>query len=362
MIQLRASTFRYAFPLLALSALAACGNETNTPGGGFVTPDAAPGTADAAPGAPDADPNAPDADPSAPDAMPPPPTPDAAPGTPDGSTPPTPDGGTTNQCEILDMAPAAACALTQTATVTACSIDPTTHTPSQTGYMDVTRLDGSHGFLCATQWTATGGFYFDGDRLHLHTSSSGCCGGATSATTAAVTDATLGTLHGPTHIKPQEMLAASGGAVRQHPFAVIVSRASAAAEYQAQLANWSAWAGDHQTHPAPDGSGSYYVQAPLAVDYVVIPTRNGPPIIVIGPEVSRDPDFNEPIGHPALGACDGQGGTPMAYIAGTIHGTIVTNASGRFGHESTVTTQTLSAVKKLFNCYGITVTGVEFSN
>jgi hypothetical protein len=227
--------------------------------------------------------------------------------------------------------------------------------------MDVTRLDGSHGFLCATQWTASGGFYFNGDRLHLLTSSSSCCGGGASSTTPAVVDDALGTLHGPTHVKPQETMASSEGELRQNPFAVIVASSNDGQKYLDAVAEWNMYSGDGQAHPGPDGQGAYYFPKPLPVNYVVVPTSAGAPIIVIAPEVSMDPEFKTPLGHPTQGACSVQGGAPLAFIAGDIQGTKVSNGSGRFGYELTVTKEALDNTKALFNCYGIPIDDVLFS-
>jgi hypothetical protein len=122
------------------------------------------------------------------------------------------------------------------------------------------------------------------------------------------------------------------------------------------------WAGDGQAHPGPDGTGAYYFPSALPINYVVLRTSSGAPMIVLGPEVSMDPDLGTELGHPTLGACAAGGGAPLAYIGGTIYGSTITNASGRFGHESTVTTETLANTARLFNCYGIQVSNTVFSN
>ena len=41
------------------------------------------------------------------------------------------------------------------------------------------------------------------------------------------------------------------------------------------------------------------------------------------------------------------GGAPLGYIGGTLEGTKLTNRSGRYGAESTVTTATLEATAEL---------------
>jgi hypothetical protein len=394
---------REGLAFLLCTALAACGTEDGSPpddaraadadrGGGdpdgavpladadAPVADAAAGAADASvplpadanPGAPDAHPGVPDAHAAPPDAhvamadahVAPPDAhvapPDAHVAPPDANVPPpAPDAAPpAGQCP-LQVTPAAACAASYTGRVTPCSID-ANGTPSQHGWMDVERPNGTHGYLCATSWNSAAGYYFAADRLHLLSASSSCCGGPTASAAPVVTHPDLGTLHGPTYVKPQESTVANNGVLRQNPFAVIITGTAAAAVYRDRLTDWNAWAGDGQAHPAPDGSGSYYFPAPLPVDYVIIPGVGGEPLIVVGPEVTIDAAYAKPLGHPTLGACAGQGGAPLAYIGGTVHGTLLTNRSGRFGHESTVTPAHLEAAKDLFNCYGITITSTEF--
>jgi hypothetical protein len=252
------------------------------------------------------------------------------------------------------------CPLTWTGKVEACSVDGDGK-PSKNGWLEVSGPAGEHGFVCASNWTEDGGYFFSNDREHLTANAADCC-----AATAAVQsddlafDRSFGLLHAPTHVKPQEMIDPPGGELRQNPFAVVVGSAEDGAKYQQALQEWLRFAGDGQAHPGPDGQGAYYFPAELSVGYVVVPTSAGAPLIVIAPEISMDPDFDTPLGHPTLGACDGQGGAPLAYIAGAIYGDTISNGSGRFGYELTITKEALDNTQALFNCYGIPVSKVEW--
>lgn len=262
-------------------------------------------------------------------------------------------------CNPLDLTPQQACAIALTGQVQACSIDANTGQPSQTGWLEVTRPDGAHGYLCATQWTTAGGYYFIDDREHLVDAADACCGGTGNALDWPASDPYLGVPHGPTHIKPQEQVATPDGNLRENPFAVIVASPGAAAAFEAARTTWESWGGDGQPHPGPDGTGAYYFPSGVLVNYVVVPTTQGP-IIVIAPEPSLDAAFTEPVGHPADGACATGGGAPMAYIGGEVHGTVISNHSGRFGHEATIDQTDLENAAALFNCYGISITGVDY--
>jgi hypothetical protein len=143
---------------------------------------------------------------------------------------------------------------------------------------------------------------------------------------------------------------------------VVVSNAASAAAFRDARAQWQAWGGDGQPHPAPDGSGEWYFPEWVVVNYVVVPTTAGEPILVIAPEVHRSPTLDRPLGHPTLGACASHGGAPLAYFGGEIHDTVITNHSGRFSAGSSTTPAHLDNAATLFNCYGITVTGVEFQH
>ncbi|HUQ08151.1 MAG TPA: hypothetical protein VM261_36900 [Kofleriaceae bacterium] len=260
----------------------------------------------------------------------------------------------------LGMTAAQACAIAWRAEVHACSIDPQSGAPSLNGWLDVARPDGTHGYLCATNWTRWGGYFFD-ERRQLFDSASACCGGARVPLAWPIVDAAYGTAHGPTHVKPWETTASPDGALRTNPFAIVVSSSDSAATFQTQRALWSSWAADGQPHPAPDGSGSWWFRYPLAIQYVLVPTTDGRPLIVIAPDVSPDAELEAPQGHPTLGACPDTGGAPFAYVGGEItHGTRISNRSGRFGHESTITQANLQAAADLFNCYGIPIATIDY--
>src|SRR5204863_1554947 len=95
---------------------------------------------------------------------------------------------------------------------------------------------------------------------------------------------------------------------------------------------WQSWAGDGVPHPAPDGSGGYYFPQSVIINYAIIETQDGRPIVVIGPEVSTTSDEMSPLGHPTMGACASGGGAALALTAGELEGTTLSNHSGRFGY------------------------------
>ena len=191
-----------------------------------------------------------------------------------------------------------------------------------------------------------------------------CCG--TNATPAAAPTApqpafgSLGALHAPRDLKPQDTSQPGAGPIRQNPFAVVIRDGSGAAAFSAALSNWQAWAGDGQPHPAPDGSGSYYFGGQLLVNYTILETGQALPVVVIGPEVSVTADGATPLGHPTLGGCAGGGGAPLVLMAGEIWGTTLTSHSGRFGHDPSVTPEALDHAAALFNCLGITITATKY--
>ena len=170
----------------------------------------------------------------------------------------------------------------------------------------------------------------------------------------------LGAPHAPTGIKPQETVHPDGGLIRQSPFAVIVRDRHGGAVFTASLASWQAWAGDGVPHAAPDGSGVYYFPGQLLINYAILETGDGLPVVVIGPEVSSAADGSTPIGHPSLGGCAAGGGAPLVLIAGEISGTTMTNHSGRFGHDPSVTPDALNHAAALFNCLGISITATKY--
>jgi hypothetical protein len=191
-----------------------------------------------------------------------------------------------------------------------------------------------------------------------------CCGGSASPTAAPTVPqpaiGNLGALHAAKDIKPQESQQPGSGPIRQNPFAVIVTDAAGGAAAESAIAKWQSWAGDGVSHSAPDGTGAYFFPSSLLINYVILETNDGVPVIVVGPEVSLTSDGNTPLGHPTLGACPGGGGAPLAVIAGEISGTTLTNHSGRFGHDASVTPDVLDTAANLFNCLGIQITGTEY--
>jgi len=194
----------------------------------------------------------------------------------------------------------------------------------------------------------------------LLSTSSGCCGGSPGSPLSWPSSDEYGIPHAPTRVGRQETETDNGGDIRHNPFTIVVSNASAAAAYQQARASWVAWSGDGQAHPAPDGSGSYYFPDFLVINYIVVPTTIGKPLILIAPEPTLDAAHTRPLGHPTLGACS-EGGGPVAFIGGDIQGTTITNGSGRFGFEATVTAADLDAAAALFNCYGIPIDDVIFT-
>jgi hypothetical protein len=98
------------------------------------------------------------------------------------------------------------------------------------------------------------------------------------------------------------------------------------------------------------------------INYLVLPTIAGDPLIAIAPEVSQDAAFTRLLGHPTVGGCASHGGAPMAYFGGMIEGTRITNHSGRFSAGSETTPENLANAAELFNCYGITVTETVFQH
>jgi hypothetical protein len=261
-------------------------------------------------------------------------------------------------------APADLCKTLPTGTVTACSRDSAGH-PSPTGYLEIAGAGGAPVYGCATSWSdgATGGYWF-GYPDQFMSNPQSCCGAP--ATPAAAPTAPppalgpLGTLHAAKDLKPQETAQPGAGLIRQNPFAVIVRDRSGAAAFLAALPTWLAWAGDGSAHPGPDGAGAYYFPANVLVNYTILEGADALPVVVIGPEVSLTADGKTPLGHPTLGACATGGGAPIVLMAGDMSGTVLTNHSGRFGHDSSVTPEALDDAAKLFNCLGIPIASTTY--
>jgi hypothetical protein len=260
-------------------------------------------------------------------------------------------------------APPDLCKALPTGAVSACSRDGGQLSPN--GYLDIAGTDGSHTYVCATNWIPkpTDGYAF-GSPDQFMSDPQSCCGGPATpvaAPTAAPTSiGYLGAPHAPRGIKPQETLQSGTGPIRHHPFAFVVADSSQAAAFAAALASWRSWAGDGQAHPAPDGSGTYYFPTKLLINYVIVETADAVPVVVIGPEVSPDAAGAKLLGHPTLGACTAGGGAPLVLIAGEISGTTLTNHSGRYGHDVSVTPEALDHAAALFNCLGISITGTQY--
>jgi hypothetical protein len=293
--------------------------------------------------------------------------PDADPGAPDARSSDaqiTDAGPTGYQCEVLELTPAQTCAIVMTGVVTPCSIDADTGQPSQTGSLEVRRPDGSNGYLCSSTWSSTTGAVYGGDPEVLLDSPAGCCGGADgTALDWPPSNPFFGVPHGPTLIKPWETMMDTGGEIRENPFAVVVSSPASAAAFHEARVQWESWGGDGQPHTGPNGSGEYYFPEWVLINYLVVPTVNGDPVIVLAPEVSRTVEHTRPLGHPTLGGCQAHGGAPLAFFGGELKDDdVITNHSGRFSAGSSTSLEHLENTAALFNCYGITVVGVEFQH
>jgi len=139
----------------------------------------------------------------------------------------------------------------------------------------------------------------------------------------------------------------------------VVKDASGGAAYAAALATWRGWVADGLPHPGPDGTGAYYFNQ-LLINYTISTTRAGQPVVSIAPEVTIKADGSAPLGHPTVGACATGGGAPLVLMAGEIADTTLTNHSGRFGHDPSVTPEALAHAATLFNCFGIPITATMY--
>jgi hypothetical protein len=250
------------------------------------------------------------------------------------------------------------CQVLPRGTVSPCGLDPA-GAASDEGYLDIALPDGSHLYTCATLLTDAelGGYWFDAPDA-LMSDPQSCCGGAPTPVEAptppGIALGPLGALHGPREVKPQEHAEPDGGPIRTNPFAVVVRDQSGASAYVSAAADWQAWAGDGIPHQDADGQG-YYFAAEFPVNYAIVETAGGQPVVVIAPEVSLTPDGETPLGHPTLGACPTGGGAPLVLMAGEIWGDVLTNHSGRFNHHASVTQEVLADAAALFNCLGISI-------
>jgi hypothetical protein len=277
----------------------------------------------------------------------------------DGSTSVDDGGAGTWTCGAAASA-ADLCAALPTGRVAGCA----NGDPSQNGYLDITMPDGSHVYTCATAWSdEAGGYWFDAPDAFMSDPQS-CCGAA--PTPIAIPDlppvalGTLGALHGPREIKPQESAESGAGLIRSNPFAVVVRDQAGANLFATALADWQAWAGDGNPHASSDGTGAYYFAAAFPINYAIFETPDGQPVLVIAPEVYLTADGMTPLGHPTLGACAQGGGAPLVLMAGEVWGTTITNHSGRFNHHPAVTQDALDNAVKLFNCFGIAITRTTY--
>ncbi len=265
---------------------------------------------------------------------------------------------------MLPSPPADVCAALPTGKVTPCSQDG--GQPSQTGYLEIDNPGAAPTYVCATSWSPdpSVGYVF-GQPATFLSDPQGCCGGTVAAApTPTVPTPSIGPLgapHIPDHLKPQELEQADSGPIRQNPFAVVVTDTKSGAAATQAIATWLSWGGDGQPHTAPDGSGPYYFATGFPVNYVVLETSDGVPMIVIGPEVSAKADGTMPLGHPTLGVCPSGGGAALAMIGGEIHGTTINNHSGRYDYGPWITAQALNSTAMLFNCMGMSITGTKYT-
>jgi len=264
----------------------------------------------------------------------------------------------------LPTVPADLCGALPTGKIASCNQD-SSGQPSQTGYLEIDSPGASPTFVCATSWTADpSGGYIYGQPGTFMSQAQSCCGQPASpapgpsAPQPSIGD--LGALRIPNHIKPQEMAQPGSGLIRQDPFAVTVTDTKSGAAATAAIATWRSWAGDGQAHTGPNGGGAYYFPSGVLINYVILETGDGLPVVVIGPEVSLAADGSTPIGHPSLGVCAAGGGAPLALMAGEVDGTTLTNHSGRFDYGPSVTEETLTNAAKLFNCLGIQITETKY--
>jgi hypothetical protein len=256
------------------------------------------------------------------------------------------------------------CRLLPHGSVSSCGMD-STGQPSQSGYLEIVGADGSHRYVCGTVWAPGGvGTYYYASPDQFMSDPQSCCGMPATPLAAPMALPTpfgyLGALHAPADMKGHETSPAGAGPIRQDPFALVLTDASGGAALPAALAQWRSWAGDGLPHPAPDGTGGYYFAAGFVVNYTILETDSGALIAVVGPEVSLTPDLSTPLGHPTLGACAAGGGAPLVLIAGEISGTTVSNHSGRFGHDPSVTPEALGNAATLLNSYGIPITATRY--
>ncbi len=265
---------------------------------------------------------------------------------------------------VLPAPPADPCSALPTGKVTPCSQDG--GQPSQTGYLEIDSPGAAPIYVCATSWSPDPSIgYIFGQPATFLSDPQGCCGGAVVPTASPmVPDPPMGSLgapHIPSHIKPQELTDPGSGLLRTNPFAIAVTDTTSGAAAVQAMSTWLSWAGDGKPHAAPDGTGAYYFEPDLPINYVILETSAGFPVLVIGPEINLTPDDETPLGHPALGVCPAGGGAVLAMIGGEVHGTLINNHSGRYDYGPWVTPEALNSAAQLFNCMGIHVTQTNFT-
>jgi len=263
----------------------------------------------------------------------------------------------------LPPAPADLCAAVPTGKVAPCSTSG--GQPSQTGYLEIDRPGSAPIYVCATSWNADPSIgYIFGQPGTFMSDPQSCCGGASSSTAAPTApDLSIGSVgapHIPSHLKPPEMQQPGSGPLRHNPFAIAVTDTKSGAAASAAISMWKSWGGDAQPHTAPDGSGPYYFASGVSINYAIVETSAGFPVIVVGPEVSLTPDGLNLLGHPTLGACATGGGAPIALIAGEVDGTTLNNHSGRYDYGPSATAQSLEVAAQVFNCMGIRITATKY--
>jgi hypothetical protein len=266
--------------------------------------------------------------------------------------------------DTRDAAPmAAACPAVPTGTVVPCGSDPGTGQPSQKGSLEIRYPGAARAqYVCATSWAPLTGYMFD-DQDTMRADPAECCRAVVTpgVPPAPGTGPTyLGVPHGPKQIKPQELTNTRDGRLRSNPFGLLVRDAAGGQAVAMARASWVTWAGDGLPHMAPDGSGPYYFPRPVTINYVVVPDAKGSPVVVVAPEVGTAADVKDLLGHPTMAACAGVGGAPLSFIAGEIAGTTLSNNSGRFGFDPTVTPEALTNAAKLLSDYGIPITATEY--
>lgn len=272
------------------------------------------------------------------------------------------DAMSSNACGLPTI-PGNVCSALPAGKVVPCS--QTGGQPSQTGYLEIDSPGSPPVYVCATSWSPDPSIgYIFGQPETFMSQAQSCCGGAASATAVpTVPDLSIGSAgapHIPSHLKPPEMQHPGSGPLRQDPFAIVVTDTSTAAAATAAMSMWLSWGGDRQPHTAPDGTGPYYFASGFPINYVVLETAEGAPVIVIGPEVSLTADGMNLLGHPTLGVCATGGGAPLALIAGEVKGTTLSNHSGRYDYGASATAQTLNVAAQLFNCMGVRITETKF--